>query len=136
MKHDPQRFVTSLRNPFVLIKTQGDKSPGRRPASRVAWLEHDCGDYYLGGVIVSPTKMLDIRAVWHFRYNHQMKIRKEIVLHVFNYGTGEKIDGHLFARQGISRRMVNMAKAALPLIPEDPPAAPAVPLGVPAGNLP
>lgn len=100
-----QQFVSSQRHPWVLITVQGNGQPGRRPPTSVAWLEHDCGDYFDGGPV-----FMGRDGRWHFQYKHQQKIAKVRVLHTFGCARGRLY--------GPSTKMIIAAKAALPLIPE------------------
>lgn len=111
------KFVTSLRQPWALIKAQGDGSPGRRPASRMAWLEYDNGNYIEGWVLDRTWRLREadgsMRAGAHpsgfvRRYRRPTKIYESDILYRFPH---QKNCGPSKAEEAAARRN-------LPKIPE------------------
>lgn len=83
---EQQMFVSGLKQPWALIRVQGNGQPGRRPPTSVAWLEYpvmnvmrEITGYY--GCELTPSRAN--RGGWIFSYKHQKVISADRVLHTF-----------------------------------------------------
>lgn len=130
-----QKFITSVDQPFALVRAQGNGQPGQRPATSVVWLEYqnrsgifDGGEIWLmphsGTIMPRGGKSAARRynpARWRFSYKHPKQFAPEDVLYRFPHKRGTSSTDKTEHCGGPLLVEVRKAKKALPIIPEPEP---------------
>jgi len=93
MTGERQFFGSSLRQPWALVVFGSNAPYGKRPATSVAYLTDDEGEYYLGGLVEFRRDRSDVCSTWHFRYKNAKRIDKADVLHRFGSTNKGKFGG-------------------------------------------